>query len=556
MKKNTLTSISLVCLITTSGYATDIPAGPVSGDWYSSGNPYNINGEIYVHEDSTLNIHEGVDVIFQGHHKFIVNGFLEAIGTETDSILFTAADTGEGWHAIRFIDAPDSSHLSYCIVQYGYATGSTYEDSTGGGIRCNNSNPVINRCAIRWNSGYHSCGGIGLFNYSDPNISYCTIVENSGGGIGFADHSDPIISNCIINGNDGAGIGYGNNCDPIISYCTINENDGHGIGFNTACEPIISHCDISGNLGSGISFITDCVVNISNCTINENSADSWGGGISFGYDCIVTIDHCLISGNSASTGIGGISIGMYSEAYISNCTISNNHSDAYGGGIGCMIGVSVEIKNSIVEGNTGSGGIFFYSSAEAEVDYSDFHNNEPEHFTGDNIPENLGVINSTNANGDPCDQYHNIFLDPLFYSTTGDSAFYLTDDSPCIDAGYPFSPPDPDGSTADIGAYWSGYAGVIDERPLNSPLEYVLLDVYPNPFNSSTVVSYELRAASYMKLAVYDIAGREVIVLAEGYSKAGSYQEQFDGSDLASGIYFASLRVGSSNIVKKLVLLK
>ena len=540
MKNNALLGIFLICLFAESGYATEIPPGPVSGDWYSSGNPYNINGEIYVPEDSTLNIHEGVDVIFQGHHKFIVNGFLEAIGTETDSILFTAADTGEGWHSLRFIDAPDSSHLSYCIIQYGHATGSTEEDSTGGGIFCDQSSPVISRCTIRWNSADDDCGGIGFINYSNPTIIYCTIRENTGGEGGIS------------------GIGFANS-SPTISHCTISENsNGSGFGFANSSSTI-SHCTITGNSGfdsGGICFINS-IVTISHCTISGNSSEEYGGGITYGFGlCIVTIDHCTISDNSAGIGGGGIAAGLYSESYITKCTVSNNYAPDSGGGIACLIDVYVEIKNTIVEGNTGSGGIFFYSSAEADVDYSDFHNNEPEHFTGDNIPENLGVINSTNANGDPCDQYHNIFLDPLFYSTTGDSAFYLTDDSPCIDAGYPFSPPDPDGSTADIGAYWSGYAGVIDERPLNSPLEYVLLDVYPNPFNSSTVVSYELRAASYMKLAVYDIAGREVIVLAEGYSKAGSYQEQFDGSDLANGIYFASLRTGSSNIVKKLVLLK
>ena len=544
MKKNTLISIFLVCLITTSGYATDIPPGPVSGDWHATGNPYNINGEIYVHEDSTLNIHEGVDVIFQGHHKFIINGFLEAIGTETDSILFTAADTAEGWHSLRFIDAPDSCHLSYCIIQYGRATGSTYEDSLGGGIYCDNSSPVIGNSSIRWNSADDDCGGIGFINNSNPTISYCTVSQNlaeNGGGIGFDTNSNPVISNCIINNNSSDGHGAG------------------GIGFNAYdgyCNVIIENCIITGNSGSGIGFVYNCNVTIRNCTISDNANEDWGGGISFGFDCEVSIDHCIINGNSSVMGIGGISIGMYSPTTITNCTVSNNHAPASGGGIGCMIGVSVEIRNTIVEGNTGSGGIFFYSSAEAEVDYSDFYNNEPSHFTGDNIPPNLGIIVTTNANGDPCDQYHNIFLDPLYYSTTGDSAFFLTEESPCIDAGDPFTPPDPDGTTSDIGAYWSGYAGVSDEHQLYRPLEYVLYDAYPNPFNSTAVLSFELRASSYVRLAVYDIAGREVAVLSEGYLKSGSYQKLFDGSDFASGIYFASLQTENSNIVKKLVLLK
>ena len=543
MNKNILICILFIWLITTSGYSIEIPPGPVSGDWYSSGNPYNINGEIYVPADSTLNIHEGVDVIFQGHYKFIVNGFLEAIGTESDSILFTAADTAEGWHSLRFIDAPDSSHLSYCIIQYGRATGSTYEDSLGGGIYGDHSSPVINRCTIRWNSAEESSGGIGFYNNSNPTISYCTISGNSGiggtGGIGFADH-----------------------CDPIISHCTINGNDGWGSAIGYNCNPIINHCIISGNASTGIGFMYDCNVTISYCIISDNSTTGYGGGISFGDSLgaagsIVMIDHCIISGNSAVAGVGGISIGMYSEAHISNCTISNNHSDAYGGGIGCLIGAFVEIKNTIVEGNTGSGGIFFYSSAEAEIDYSDFYNNEPEHFTGSNIPENLGAINSTNANGDPCDQYHNIFLDPLYYSTMGDSAFYLMENSPCIDAGDPFTPPDPDGTTADIGAfYFDQFPGAVNRPKTYRPTEFALHNAYPNPFNSSTNLSFSLPEACEVVLVIYNIQGREIIRLADGFYPPGVHEMAFDAAGLSSGLYFAYLKAGSYNRTQKILLLK
>ena len=540
MKKNTLISISLVCLITTSGYATDIPAGPVSGDWYSSGNPYNINGEIYVHEDSTLNIHEGVDVIFQGHHKFIVNGFLEAIGTETDSILFTAADTSEGWHSLRFIDAPDSSHLSYCIIQYGRATGSTFEDSLGGGIYGDHSSPVIDHCTIRWNSTVYNGGGCVFFNDSDPTIKYSNIIGNmSEGYVG--------------------GMHFDYDCDPIVSHCTISENASlwvGGIYFGHNSNPDMDYSTISGNTGIGVGFMYDCNVTISHCIISENSTTQYGGGISYGYDCIMTIDHSIISGNSAVPGAGGISIGMNSEAYISNCTVSNNHSQFFGGGIGCMIGVDVEIKNTIVEGNTGSGGIYFDNSAEAEVNYSDFHDNEPSDFTGDNIPPNLGVIANTNANGDSCDQYHNIFLNPLYHSTTGDSAFFLTEESPCINAGDPFTPPDPDGTTADIGAYWSGYVGVSDECPLNSPLEYVLHDVYPNPFNPSTNLTFSLPISGNVSLIIFDIQGREVVKLIEGFHLPGLYQVTFDASGLSSGLYFARLKAGNFSQTQKLLFIR
>ena len=65
-----------------------------------------------------------------------------------------------------------------------------------------------------------------------------------------------------------------------------------------------------------------------------------------------------------------------------------------------------------------------------------------------------------------------------------------------------------------------------DEEALNasSPKEYALFSAYPNPFNPSTVASFELRVASQVKLAVYDISGREVALLAEGCYPAGTRQ--------------------------------
>ena len=110
--------------------------------------------------------------------------------------------------------------------------------------------------------------------------------------------------------------------------------------------------------------------------------------------------------------------------------------------------------NSIVEGNEDVG-IGLSWSENSTIAYSDFYNNENGNFY--NPPEGVGAIVTINANGDSCDQFNNIFLDPLFYSTTGDSAFYLTGESPCIDAGDPASSyanePQPNGGCINQGVY-------------------------------------------------------------------------------------------------------
>ncbi len=83
---------------------------------------------------------------------------------------------------------------------------------------------------------------------------------------------------------------------------------------------------------------------------------------------------------------------------------------------------------------------------------------------------------------------------------------------------------------------------------------------YPNPFNPVTMINFEMPSDGNMSLKVYDITGKEVITLAEGYKTRGSYSISFNGSGLSSGVYIYKLTVnsGSSNIneVKKMILTK
>lgn len=86
--------------------------------------------------------------------------------------------------------------------------------------------------------------------------------------------------------------------------------------------------------------------------------------------------------------------------------------------------------------------------------------------------------------------------------------------------------------------------------------QFSILSSNPNPFNPATVLRYHLQAAGNVKLAVYDIAGREVASLADGYLPAGFHQVTFEAGDLASGVYFASLQTTSEVKTVKLLLLK
>ncbi|MDI6767770.1 MAG: T9SS type A sorting domain-containing protein [Bacteroidota bacterium] len=86
--------------------------------------------------------------------------------------------------------------------------------------------------------------------------------------------------------------------------------------------------------------------------------------------------------------------------------------------------------------------------------------------------------------------------------------------------------------------------------------EFKLHKNYPNPFNPTTVISYQLPAVSHVKLSVYDVLGREVATLVDGMKEAGFYTANFDGSKLSSGVYFYKLQAGSWKPIKKMLLAK
>jgi hypothetical protein len=97
--------------------------------------------------------------------------------------------------------------------------------------------------------------------------------------------------------------------------------------------------------------------------------------------------------------------------------------------------------------------------------------------------------------------------------------------------------------------------GLFDDM-VSTPAEYNFFNAYPNPFNPETKLSYNLPQASDVTLAIYDVSGRQVISLVNGWQGSGAYDITFDGSNLTSGVYFACIRAGEFNQTLKLLLLK
>jgi hypothetical protein len=84
--------------------------------------------------------------------------------------------------------------------------------------------------------------------------------------------------------------------------------------------------------------------------------------------------------------------------------------------------------------------------------------------------------------------------------------------------------------------------GTDDDDPV-TVTNYALYQNYPNPFNNSTIIPYRLKEAGYVKLYVLDTKGERIAVLVNEYKPAGYHEENFDASQLASGIYIYTINV-------------
>ncbi|HEX7343186.1 MAG TPA: T9SS type A sorting domain-containing protein, partial [bacterium] len=103
---------------------------------------------------------------------------------------------------------------------------------------------------------------------------------------------------------------------------------------------------------------------------------------------------------------------------------------------------------------------------------------------------------------------------------------------------------------------WLNSGDLLTTAAASGSGEFRLLGVHPNPLNLSTVLSFELREASFVKLGVYDVSGRLVAELVDGWRDAGSHSAVFDGTNLASGIYVYRMTAGSFEASGKMVLVK
>jgi len=491
-------------------------SGPLSGTLGPG--EFHVADTISVESGDTLILMPGTTFNFDGPYPFNIYGTLLAEGTESDSIIFTT-DTlvnPDRWRGLRFSDSLSSgSCLTYCLIQYSIPNFET----TGGGVSCYGSSPNFEHCTISNNYAGGTFGG--------------------GGGLACVS-SSASFKHCVISGNTTTGVwggsGGGVFCldySAVFTECTITGNRAD-FGGGVCGGSIYSH--------GGGTFI--------NCTIAGNSAEWSGGGACGGG----TFENCIIAYNSAGWEGGGAHCG---DNTFTNCVIIGNTAGEQGSGVYCR-SVAPIFNSTIIAFSEGDG-IYFDNAAESQITYCNMFGNSGENIAFVNGhpyqgPPGIGQIDMTNINGDSCDPHYNIFLDPMFVDTAA-SNYHLLAASPCIDAGDPELPLDPDSTIADIGAFYFDQLDV-DEPAAVLPMTYALHPNWPNPFNPTTNIRYDVPQAGHIRLIVYNLLGQEVTRFVDKRHLPGSYTVSWNAANWPSGLYLCRMEAGEFTQVRKLLLVK
>ena len=380
------------------------------------------------------------------------------------------------------------------IISNNKANGST--SGLGGGIILyTNCSPLLKNNIITKNE---SLWGAGIFLHLDSNPVFenNTISNNNayynGGGIYSRYHSNPFVINSI----------FWNNLPQEI-YC----DDNNGVDSVTIRY---------SNIKEGLSGIINGQVNWLDGNINTDPMF---------IDTINNDYHFQI--NSPCIDTGDSSANYNDVCFPPSMGTERNDIGAFGGPWACELSDSVvPVELTSFASSLLNGDVKLEWSTATETNDMGF---EIQKRNGNNEYQKIGFVPG--------------------HGTTTESYKYSYTDSKIASDNYYYrlKQIDLDGTFQ--------YSNEVSVN-ISIPLEFALKQNYPNPFNPTTKINYQIPKASFVTLRVYDVLGKEVATLVNEEKSAGSYEFQFDGSELSSGIYFYKLNAGSFTQINKMTMIK
>jgi hypothetical protein len=375
-----------------------------------------------------------------------------------------------------------------------------------------------------------------LISGSFNTVELCSLFENRDTGLQIGNGGS---NNRIIN------------CD---SYYNVDPGQGNADGFSPKLD-----------VGTGNYFY--------GCRSWQNSDDGWDGYLRPSSDVTTTLENCwsfnngYLKNGSASIGNGnGFKMGggdSSNAAHLKHNMILKR----------CLV-FDNRVKGFDQNNNTGSMSLYNCTGYRNATNYSISRTIDSGKAL---IVVNCISLGSYGSLGSFAVQQTNSWLSPFSVSnadfvsidTAGvrgprkadgslpDITFlHLARGSQLIDAGTIVGLPY-NGTGPDLGVFeFETTTAVRNEQEGSSPRSFALFQNFPNPFNPSTSLKFQVPSFTFVSLKIFDALGREVATLANDVRPAGVYTFSWDASSLPSGIYFYQLRAGGLVETKKMVFAK
>ncbi|WP_456427271.1 choice-of-anchor Q domain-containing protein [Rhodocaloribacter sp.] len=544
---------------------------------------------------------------------------IEGAGAEL-TIVQAAASAGTATQRVFTIIAGVTSTIDNLTIQNGRLISTFFDTVIGGGINnlgtLTLSNCVVAENLVD-GAGAGAFGG-GISNSGTLDIVDCTIRGNStdsfdntdwGGGI--YNEGTLTISGSTISGNNSNGSGGGINngfeaAGPAIlnlQNSTISGNEGLGVGgLDNDFGPVtVSHSTIADNFSSMAVGGVEGVLTLRNTIMADNtsfavSGDCAGTINSLDYNLIEDPSGCTINGTTTNdlTGVDPL-LGSLAD----NGGPTLTHA-LLSGSLAIDSGICTDADGDIVlldqRGEPRPNG--------SECDIGAFELDVPEGVLVTLLPANLPIeippeggffdftVELTNETNTPQTvDYWTTVVGPDIERTKGPFSIMLAateTKSRSLTQQVPGLAPAGDYTySAFVGAFSGGAiasdnfdfikltgvskgggrnptdwtliihaASPITAQSATLPEEVSLAQNYPNPFNPGTEIRYALPEASFVRLLVYDVMGREVVRLVEGIEEAGLHAVRFDAANLTSGLYVYRLEVGAKTVARTMILLQ
>ena len=498
-----------------------------------------------------------------------------------------------GSSVVRFTRGEDeTSVMTGLTVTNGWA-------NYGSGIYISGSSPTLSHLVITSNTADRTGGGMHCTSGASPTISHVIISDNQsrsgGGGISCYNNATPTVTSSRIIGNLNPGLGGGILCgrgsEITVDSCEIVGNTGFtggavagnwGVGGAIHLNHTIIADNSAGSFASGIYCVGMGSLNLTNVTYCHNYQDR-------------TQIHCdrttctIVNSILWDIGEGNVLLSrlnvLYSdiEGGMDAITI---HEDSLEWGEGVLnddprfadpeAGDFRLLPNSPCidtgdpeadpdpDGSRADIGALCFHHWDFEV--------EPEMLEFVDVQTGLSdslAVTCRNLDEEPCQVRLRLICaeDSSFAVGAGGCEFSLEPDSSHV-TWVTFTPEtdgeyrailrveslDPDAIIASIPVIGAALNIRLTGELL--PTGFALHDAFPNPFNSSTVISFTLAKRSVSSLSIYNISGQCISVLKCGLMPAGQYKVVFNADSLPCGVYIAYLSSSGKTAMKKLLLLK